>query len=188
MLPLSLSHSKIVEMECLWKIFVCSTCIYEYNISQDIVDNCKYVCICTYYNRHAYLNAGHLYLQIALPQVILSCWNYICVYAYVYVSFWWKYTWDRFPHRFHRVQKGLHSWLPLGSTSSLVCSAVVVHVPSEHVYLCSDKYAFVMYYADGVCKIMLVVTCGDHHAVLANLHNWVCCPHTPLPSPMVYTK
>ena len=69
----------------------------------------------------------------------------------------------------------------------MVCGAVVAHVPSKHVCLCSDKCAFVVCYADGVYKIMLVVTCGDRHAVWANLHKWVCCP-TPSPPPPWYTQ
>ena len=64
--------------------------------------------------------------------------------------------------------------------SSLVCGAVVACVPSEHMHLCSDKCTF---YADGVCKIMLAVTCD--HAVLANIIGYIA-PH-PLPSPW-YTQ
>ena len=59
---------------------------------------------------------------------------------------------------------------PLGSTSSSVCGAVVAHALSERVRLCSDNCAFVVYYTCGVCN-MLVVTCGDQRAVLANLCN-----------------
>ena len=40
--------------------------------------------------------------------------------------------------------------LLLRPTSSLMCTAVVAHVPSEHVHLCSDNCAFVVYYAGGV--------------------------------------
>ena len=82
-------------------------------------------------------------------------------------------------------KKFLHSWLPLGSTSSSVRGAVVAHVPSEHVlHLCSNKCAFIVYCAGRVCKIMLVVI-GDHHAVLANIIG--CIAPTPPPLPMIYT-
>ena len=39
----------------LWKIYLCSTCIYVYNVMQGIDDNYSYVCICTYYNRHTFV-------------------------------------------------------------------------------------------------------------------------------------
>ena len=65
-----------------------------------------------------------------------------------------------------------------------MCGAVVAHVPSEHVRHCSDKCAFIVYYAGAVCKIMLAVTC-DHHAVLANIIGYIV--PTPPPLPMVYT-
>ena len=117
----------------------------------------------------------------------------ICVGVYVYVqkyisstgTKYVNYDCHRFPHRFHRVQKCLHSWLTLGSTSFSVCGAVVAHIPSEHVlHLCSDKCAFIVYCANGVCKIMQVVT-GDHHAMLANIIGYIA--PTPPPLPMIYT-
>ena len=108
----------------------------------------------------------------------------MCMHIKYYISStgakYVNYDCHRLPHRFHRVQKCSHSWLPLGTTSSSVCSTVVAHVPSEHVHLCSDKCAFIVYYAGGVCKIMLVVTCGYHHAGLANIIGYIA-PHTPSP-------
>ena len=44
-------------------------------------------------------------------------------------------------------------WLPLGFTSSSVCVAVVAHVPIKHVHFCSDKCAFVVYFAGGVRRL-----------------------------------
>ena len=72
----------------------------------------------------------------------------------------------------------------LGPLVPVVCGAVVVLIPSEHVRLCSDKCAFIVYYAGGVCKIIVVVRCVDHHAVVANIIGDIA-PTPPLP--MVYT-
>ena len=48
-------------------------------------------------------------------------------------------------------------WWPMYRVK--MCTSVVISAP------------FVVYYAGGVSKIMLAVTCGDHYAVLVNLHN-----------------
>ena len=39
---------------------------------QGVDDNYRYICVCTYYNRRTYMNAGYLNLQIPHPEVILS--------------------------------------------------------------------------------------------------------------------
>ena len=113
------------------------------------------VCVCT--------------KNIIYPQLVPSMLIVIVVYSPI-GSIWSK--------------KCSHSWLPPGSTSSSVCGTVVTHVPSGHVCLCSDKCAFIVYYAGGVCKIILVVTGGDHHTVLANIIGYS--SPTPPPLPMVY--
>ena len=109
---------------------------------------------------------------------------YMCMHIKYYISStgtkYVNYDCHRFLHRFHRVQKCSHSWLLLESTSSLVCGAVVAHVLSEHVRLCSDKCTFIVYCAGKVRKIMLVVICGDHHAVLANIIGYIA-PTPPSP-------
>ena len=151
-----------------------------------------YMCMCMY------VSSGWKYILVDIyVSVYILCIAYnicICVGVYVYVQKYYissigakyvNYDCHRFPHRFHRVQKCSHSWLSLGSISSLVCGAVVAHVPSEHaLHLCSDKCAFIVYCAGGVRKIMLVVT-GDHHAVLANIIGYIA--PTPPPLPMICT-
>ena len=42
------------------------------NIRQGRDDNYRYVYVCRYSDRHTYMNPGYLYLQILLPQVVLS--------------------------------------------------------------------------------------------------------------------